>query len=87
MIATVSNRGLMRFMLYGGVLACHLPVCAPSHNPTEYDDDLKQKPRRPTAARLEDELIERTWSVLRAIQRFPDRIGDYSRPGPVRYAA
>jgi transposase len=135
MISAVSNRGLMRFMLYEGALnadrfiaflrrlvrdagrkvilivdnlkvhkahkvqawvASHaheielyyLPSYAPDHNPTEYlNNDLKQQLRQQPQASSEQELIERTRSVLRAIQRSPDRLQAYFRPKPVRYAA
>jgi transposase len=135
MISAVSNRGLMRFMLYEGALnadrfiaflrrlvrdagrkvflivdnlkvhkarkvqawvASHaheielyyLPSYAPDHNPTEYlNNDLKQQLRQQPQAGSEQELIERTRSVLRAIQRSPDRLQAYFRPKPVRYAA
>jgi transposase len=135
MIAAVSNRGLMRFMLYEGALnadgfitflrrlikdagrkvvlivdnlkvhkagkvqawveghaheieLCYLPSYAPDHNPSEYlNNDLKQKLRQQPQAGSKEELIRRTRSVLRVIQRSPDRIRDYFRPEPVRYAA
>jgi transposase len=135
MISAVSNRGLMRFMLYKGALnaagfiaflrrlikdagqkvilivdnlqvhkagkvqawvASHahaielryLPSYAPDHNPSEYlNNDLKQKLRQQRQPSSEEELIERTRSVLRAIQRSPDRVQGYFKPEPVRYAA
>ena len=135
MIAAVSNRGLMRFMLYEGALnadlflaflrqltkdagrkvilivdnlkvhkagkvrawvASHaheielvyLPSYAPDHNPTEYlNNDLKQKLRQRPQASSKEELTRRTRSVLRAIQRSPERIRAYFTPDPVRYAA
>jgi transposase len=135
MISAVSNRGLMRFMLYKGALnaagfiaflrrlikdagqkvilivdnlqvhkagkvqawvASHahaielryLPSYAPDHNPSEYlNNDLKQQLRQQRQPGSEEELIERTRSVLRAIQRSPERIQGYFRPEPVRYAA
>src|SRR5829696_6734677 len=135
MISAVSNRGLMRFMLYEGALnadgfiaflrrltkdagqkvvlivdnlkvhkagkvqawvASHaheielfyLPSYAPDHNPTEYlNNDLKQQLRQQPQAGSEQELTRRTRSVLRAIQRSPDRLQAYFRPEPVRYAA
>ena len=135
MISAVSNRGLMRFMLYEGGLnadrfiaflrrlikdagqkvvlivdnlkvhkagkvmawikshaheieLCYLPSYAPDHNPSEYlNNDLKQQLRQQPQSGSEQELIERTRSVLRAIQRSPDRIRAYFRPEPVRYAA
>jgi transposase len=135
MISAVSNRGLMRFMLYEGALnadrfidflrrltkdagqkvflivdnlkvhkagkvrawvASHaheielfyLPAYAPDHNPTEYlNNDLKQRLRQQPQPGGKDELRERTRSVLRAIQRSPERVRAYFRPEPVRYAA
>jgi len=135
MIAAVSNRGLVRFMLYEGALnadrfiaflrrlvrdagrkvvpivdnlkvhkagkvqawvegraheieLCHLPAYAPDHNPTEHlNNDLKQKLRQQPQAGSTEELTERTRSVLRAIQRSPERVRAYFRPEPVRYAA
>jgi transposase len=135
MISAVSNRGLMRFMLYEGALnadrfidflrrltkdagqkvflivdnlkvhkagkvrawvASHaheielfyLPAYVPDHNPTEYlNNDLKQRLRQQPQPGGKDELRERTRSVLRAIQRSPERVRAYFRPEPVRYAA
>ncbi len=135
MIAAVSNRGLMRFMLYEGALTAdrfidflrrllkdagrrvvlivdnlkvhkagkvtawveshaheielfYLPAYAPDHNPSEYlNNDLKQKLRQQPQPDTKEELVERTRSVLRAVQRSPERIRAYFRPEPVRYAA
>ena len=135
MISAVSNRGLMRFMLYEGALNAdgfiaflrrlvrdagrkvvlivdnlkvhkagkvtawveshaheielfHLPSYAPDHNPSEYlNNDLKQQLRQQPQSGSQQELIGRTRSVLRTIQRSPDRIRAYFRPEPVRYAA
>src|SRR5215212_5554001 len=135
MISAVSNRGLMRFMLYEGALNAdgfiaflrrltkdagrrvvlivddlkvhkagkvqawveshaheielvYLPSYAPDHNPTEYlNNDLKQKLRQRPQAGSKEELIRSARSVLRAIQRSPDRVRAYFRPEPVRYAA
>ena len=135
MISAVSNRGLLRFMLYKGALnatgfiaflrrlirdagqkvvlivdnlpvhkagkvqawvASHaheielyyLPSYAPDHNPSEYlNNDLKQKLRQQRQPGSEEELIERTRSVLRMIQRSPNCIQGYFKPEPVRYAA
>ncbi|HEY5676555.1 MAG TPA: IS630 family transposase [Myxococcales bacterium] len=135
MIAAVSNRGLMRFMLYEGALNAdlfldflrrlvrdagrkvvlivdnlkvhkagkvtawvegrrheielvYLPSYAPDHNPSEYlNNELKQKLRQKPQPDSEDELIGNTRSVLRAIQRSPERVRGYFKPEPVRYAA
>jgi transposase len=135
MIAAVSDRGLMRFMLYEGALNAdlfldflrrltkdagrkvilivdnlkvhkagkvrawleshaheielvYLPSYAPDHNPSEYlNNDLKQALRRKPQPDSKDELIGNTRSVLRTIQRSPDRVRAYFKPEPVRYAA
>jgi transposase len=135
MISAVSNRGLMRFMLYDGALdverflaflrrlvkdarqkvflivdnlrvhharkvkawvASHgheielfyLPAYAPEHNPDEYlNSDLKRALRQKPQPGSKDELISNARSVLRAIQRAPDRVRAYFATEPVRYAA
>ena len=135
MISAVSNRGLMRFMLFDGALnaarfiaflrrlikdadqklvlivdnlkvhhakpvkawvaahaheieLCYLPAYAPDHNPDEYlNNDLKQKLRQKLQPASKQELVKGTRSVLRAIQRSPERIRSYFTPEPVRYAA
>ena len=67
---------------------CYLPAAAPDHNPDEYwNNDLKQQLRRQPQPGSTDELLRGTRSVLRAIQRSPDRIRSHFRPQPVRYAA
>src|SRR5918993_694922 len=135
MISAVSNRGLMRFMLYEGALNAdgfiaflrrltkdargegglivdnlkvhkadkvqawveshgheielfYLPAYAPDHNPTEYlNNDLKQQLRQQPQPGSNEELIGRTRSVLRTIQRSPARVRASLTPEPVRYAA
>ena len=135
MISAVSNRGLMRFMLYGGALnaecflaflrplvkdtrqkvflivdnlkvhhaaavkawvASHsheielfyLPAYAPDHNPEEYlTGELKRELRQRPQPDGKDELIRNARSVLRSIQRSPERVRAYLKPEPVRYAA
>ena len=67
---------------------CYLPPYAPDHNPSEYlNNDLKQQLRQRPQPASKEELVGRTRSVLRAIQRSPQRIRAYFRPEPVRYAA
>lgn len=135
MISAVSNRGLMRFMLYDGALNAdrfidflrrltkdagrrvvlivdnlkghkagkvtawveshaheielfYLPAYAPDHNPSEYlNNDLKQQLRQQPQPDAKEQLIGQTRSVLRTIQRSPERIRAYFTPEPVRYAA
>jgi len=122
LIAAVSNRGLMRFMLYERALNAdrfvdflrrltkdagrkvvliadnlkvhkagkvqawveshrheielvYLPSYAPDHNPSEYlNNDLKQQLRQQPQPDTKEELVERTRSVLRVIQRSPERV-------------
>jgi len=67
---------------------CYLPAYAPDHNPTEdLNNDLKQQLRQEPQPGSKEELIGRTRSVLRAIQRSPERVRAYFTPEPVRYAA
>jgi transposase len=135
MIAAVSNRGLMRFMLHEGALnvgrfltflrrlvkdagrkvflivdnlkvhhaaaakawvASHsreielfyLPAYAPDHNPEEYlNGELKRELHQRPQPDGKDELIRNARSVLRAIQRSPERVRAFFAPQPVRYAA
>src|SRR5690348_1698184 len=135
LIAAVSNRGLMRFMLYERALNAdrfidflrrltedagrkvilivdnlkvhkagkvqawveshrheielvYLPAYAPDHNPSEYlNNDLKQALRQKPQPDGEDELIGNTRSVLRTIQRSPERVRACFTPEQVRYAA
>jgi transposase len=135
MISAVSNRGLMRFMLYEGALNAdgfiaflrrlikdagrkvvlivdnlkihkankvrawvesheheielrYLPAYAPDHNPSEYlNNDLKQQLRQQPQPGSKEQLIGRTRSALRTIQRSPARVRAYFTPEPVRYAA
>jgi len=66
----------------------YLPAYAPDHNPDEYlNNDLKQKLRQKLQPASKQELVKGTRSVLRAIQRSPERIRSYFTPEPVRYAA
>ena len=66
----------------------YLPAYAPDHNPDEYlNNDLKQKLRQQPQPVSQEELINNTRAVLRAIQRSPRRIQAYFTPPPVRYAA
>jgi transposase len=66
----------------------YLPAYAPDHNPSEHlDNDLKQQPRRQPQPGPKEELSGNVRSVLRAIQRSPERVRAYFRPEPVRYAA
>jgi transposase len=66
----------------------YLPAYAPDHNPSEYlNNDLKQELRQQPQPDTKEQLVERTRSVLRVIQRAPERVRAYFRPEPVRYAA
>jgi transposase len=66
----------------------YLPAYAPDHNPSEYlNNELKQKLRQRPQPGSKEELVKSARSVLRAIQRSPERVRAYFRPEPVRYAA
>jgi transposase len=66
----------------------YLPAYAPEHNPDEYlNGELKQKLRQQPQPDDRDELVSNVRSVLRAIQRSPERVRAYFTPEPVRYAA
>ena len=66
----------------------YLPAYAPEHNPDEYlNHALKQALRQKPQPDSEGELIGNTRSVLRIIQRSPERVRAYFKPEPVRYAA
>jgi transposase len=66
----------------------YLPAYAPEHNPDEYlNHALKQALRQRSQPDSKDELIRRTRSVLRLIQRSPERVRAYFAAEPVRYAA
>ena len=66
----------------------YLPAYAPDYNPEEY---LNGEPKRELRQRPQpdgkDELIRNARSVLRAIQRSPERVRAFFAPQPVRYAA
>lgn len=65
-----------------------LPPYAPEHNPDEYlNNDLKQQLRNRPKPDTQEDLVKATTSVLRSLQRRPERIRSYFRPPDVRYAA
>jgi transposase len=66
----------------------YLPAYAPDHNPSEYlNNELEQKLRQRPQPGSKEELVKSARSVLRAIQRSPERVRACFRPEPVRYAA
>jgi len=65
-----------------------LPPYAPEHNPDEYlNNDLKQQLKNLPRPDTQEELVQTTSSVLRSLQRRPDRIKAYFHHKDVRYAA
>src|SRR5271166_39485 len=65
-----------------------LPPYAPEHNPDEYlNNDLKQQLKNLPKPDTQEELVQTTSSVLRSLQRRPDRIRAYFHHKDVRYAA
>jgi transposase len=66
----------------------YLPAYAPERDPDEYlNHALKQALRQKPQPDSKDELIRSARSVLRTIQRSPDRVRAYFAAEPVRYAA
>ncbi len=66
----------------------YLPAYAPEHNPDEYlNNDLKQTIKNKPRAKTRDDLVAATSSILKSIQRRPDRVKSYFRAKHVRYAA
>ena len=65
-----------------------LPAYAPEYNPDEYlNNDLKQRMKNLPRPNSQEELVQTTTSVLRSLQRRPDRVSSYFRHKDVRYAA
>ena len=66
----------------------YLPAYAPEHNPDEYlNNDLKQTIKNKPRAKTRDDLVASTSSILKSIQRRPDRVKSYFHAKYVRYAA
>ena len=65
-----------------------LPPYAPECNPDEYlNNDLKQQMRTMPRPNSQEEQLQTTTSVMRSLQRRPDRVASYFRHKDVRYAA
>lgn len=65
-----------------------LPAYAPELNPDEYlNGDLKQQLKTGLSAHSKDELESKTRSILRGIQRRPERVAAYFRHPHIAYAA
>lgn len=66
----------------------YLPAYAPEHNPDEYlNNDLKQALKNRPRPKDRAELVSGASSVLRSIQKRPDRVRSYFNAKHVRYAA
>ena len=66
----------------------NLPAYAPEHNPDEYlNNDLKQTIKKKPRAKTRDDLVAATSSILKSIQKRPDRVKSYFHAKHVRYAA
>ena len=66
----------------------YLPAYAPEHNPDEYlNNDLKQTIKNKPRAKTRNDLVVATSSILKSIQKRPDRIKSYFHAKHVRYAA
>jgi len=65
-----------------------LPAYAPEHNPDEYlNNDVKQAMKNMPRPNTQEELVQSTSSVMRSLQRRPERVRSYFRHKDVRYAA
>ena len=63
----------------GEIEIFYLPAYAPEHNPDEYlNNDLKQTIRNKPAPGTRDGLVATTASILKSIQKRPDRVKSYS---------
>jgi hypothetical protein len=66
----------------------YLPAYAPEHNPDEYlNNDLKQTLKNRPRPESRDDLAAMTASILKSIQKRPDRVRSYFNAKHVRYAA
>ncbi|MGH6839039.1 MAG: IS630 family transposase [Methylocella sp.] len=66
----------------------YLPAYAPEHNPDEYlNNDLKQTIKNKPRAKTRDDLVATASSILKSIQKRPDRVKSYFHAKHVRYAA
>lgn len=66
----------------------YLPAYAPEHNPDEYlNNDLKQTIKNKPRAKTRDDLVAATSSILKSIQKRPDRVKSYFHAKHVCYAA
>lgn len=66
----------------------YLPAYAPEHNPDEYlNNDVKQQMRNMPRPDSQDGLVHTTTSIMRGLQRRPERVKSYFQHGDVRYAA
>ncbi len=65
-----------------------LPAYAPERNPDEYlNNDVKQEMKNMPRPNSQEELVQATTSVMRSLQRRPQRVKSYFRHEDVRYAA
>ena len=66
----------------------YLPAYAPEHNPDEnLNNELKQTIKNKPRAKTRDDLVATTSSILKSIQRRPERVKSYFHAKHVRYAA
>lgn len=66
----------------------YLPAYAPEHNPDEYlNGDLKQRIRSGLPARSQNDLIQKTRSFMKTVQKRPQHVKNYFKHPKVAYAA
>ena len=73
---------------YEKIEVFYLPPYAPEHNPDEYlNGDLKQRIRSGLPARSQNDLIKKTHSFMKTVQKRPHHVKKYFKHPKVTYAA
>ncbi len=66
----------------------YLPPYSPEHNPDEYlNGDLKQRIRSGLPARSQNDLIKKTHSFMKTVQKRPQHVKNYFKHPKATYAA
>ena len=66
----------------------YLPPYSPEHNPDEYlNGDLKQRIRSGLPARSQNDLIKKTHSFMKTLQKRPQHVNNYFKHPKAKYAA
>jgi len=72
---------------HGKIEVFYLPPYAPEHNPDEYlNGDLKQRIRSGLPTRSQNDLIKKTRSFMKTVQKRPQHVKNYFKHPKVAYA-